>query len=76
MFKRGTRIEYTYAGGAVVPGKVLRLYTAKDAADHAKTHGEEAATRLCEWIPCELTDEHGSYKGACHVSQLRIVSNR
>jgi len=73
--KRGTRIEYTYAGGKVVSGKVLRSYTAKEIATHAKTHGAEAAARLPEWFPCELYDEHGSYRGACHLSQLRVIAN-
>lgn len=72
--KRGRRIEYTHAGGKVVTGKVLRLYTASEIAAHARTHGAEAAARLPNWIPCELTDEHGSYRAACHVSQLRAVA--
>lgn len=57
--KRGTRIEYTYALGKVVPGKVLRPY--------ADWPG---------WFLCELTDEGGSYRGGCHVDQLRITDNR
>lgn len=75
-FKRGTRIEYTYAGGKVASGKVLRLYSPKEIAEHRLTHGPEAAAKLPEWIPCELNDEHGTYSGACHVSQLRNVDNR
>jgi hypothetical protein len=74
--KRGTRIEYSYAGGKAVLGKVLRRYTAREIAIHARTHGPDAAAKLPEWIPCELTDEHGTYSGACHISQLRIVDNR
>lgn len=74
--KRGTRIEYTYAAGKVAAGRILRVYTPKEIAAHAKSHGEAAAARLPEWFPCELTDEHGTYKGACHVSQLRVISNR
>lgn len=76
QFKRGTRIEYRYAAGAVTPGKVVRHYTPKEIAAHAKTHGPEAAARLPEWIVCELEDDHGTYRGACHVSQLRVTDNR
>lgn len=75
-FKRGQRIEYTYAAGQVTPGKVVRLYTAKDCERHKRTHGEAAAAALPEWIVCELTDAHGSYRGACHIGQLRSVDNR
>ncbi len=74
--KRGQRIEYTYAAGAVTPGKVVRTYTAKDCERHARTHGEAAAAALPEWIVCELTDAQGTYRGACHVSQLRSLDNR
>jgi hypothetical protein len=74
--KRGTRIEYRYAFGAVKPGKVVRTYTAKEIATHAKTHGERAAADLPNWIVCELEDDHGSYKGACHISQIRVTDNR
>jgi hypothetical protein len=76
MFKRGTRIEYRYAGGLVSPGKVLRTDTPKEIAIHSKTHGERAAADLPNWIVCELYDDNGSYKGACHVSQLRVTDNR
>lgn len=75
-FKRGQRIEYTYAAGQVTLGKVVRLYTAKDCEQHKRTHGEAAAAALPEWIVCELTDAHGSYRGACHFSQLRSLDNR
>lgn len=75
-FKRGTRIEYRYAGGAVTQGKVVRTYTDKEIAAHAMTHGERAAADLPNWIVCELEDDHGTYRGACHVSQLRVTDNR
>ena len=75
-FERGTRIEYTYAGGSVVGGRVVRRYSAKEIAAHARSHGPEAAAKLPEWIVCELNDERGAYRGACHVSQLRITDNR
>jgi hypothetical protein len=58
--KRGTRIEYRYAFGNVVPGKVLAPY----AAD------------MPDWFLCELEDEAGKYRGGCHVSQLRVTDNR
>lgn len=74
--KRGTRIEYRYAGGMVSPGKVIRTYTEKEIAAHAKTHGEKAAAALPEWIVCELYDDSSTYTGACHISQLRITDNR
>lgn len=74
--KRGTRIEYTYAAGKVVRGTVLKPYGARDIALHARTHGEKAAAELPNWYPCQLEDEHGTYRGACHVSQLRVVDNR
>lgn len=76
QLKRGTRIEYRYAGGKVVSGKVLKPYSDRDIALHAKTHGEAAAAQLSEWFPCELYDDAGSYRGACHISQLRVVDNR
>lgn len=74
--KRGTRIEYRYAGGLVVPGKVVHTYTAKEIAGHAKSHGPEAAARLPEWIVCELHHDDGNCTGACHISQLRVTDNR
>lgn len=74
-FKRGQCIEYTYAAGAVTPGRVLRRYSDKEIASHARSHGERAAADLPNWIVCELTDDHGTYKGACHVDQLRVIGN-
>lgn len=76
MLKRGTRIAYTYASGAVVMGKVLRSYSAKEIAAHVKSHGPEAAAQLPNWYPCELYDEAGTYRGACHISQLRVIGNQ
>lgn len=75
-FKRGKRIEYRYAFGKIVQGKVIRRYSEKEVARHAKTHGPEAAARLPEWIVCEMEDEAGSYRGAFHFEQLRITDNR
>jgi hypothetical protein len=73
-FKRGQRIIFTYAGGRAVPGKIVRFYTAKEIALHAKSHGVRAAELLPNWIVCELTDESGSYRGACHIDQLRAAA--
>jgi hypothetical protein len=60
-FKRGQRIEYTYAGGKVVPGKVISI---------------EKAARWRGWLVAELTDEHGSYRGCVHSGQCRSLDNR
>lgn len=69
-FKRGTPIRYTYPGGKLVPGRIIRHYTDKEIAVHRKTHGDYAASQLPNWVICELTDEGGTYQGACHVSQI------
>ena len=58
--KRGTRVTYTYAGGAVVSGKVLRPYSPE----------------MPEWFLLELTDEGGIYRGGCHQSQITVTDNR
>jgi len=58
--KRGTQIIYTYAGGKVVPGKIVRPY----AAD------------MPGWYLVKLTDEAGSYRGGCHCDQIAITDNR
>ena len=58
--KRGTRITYTYALGKIVSGKVIRPYSPD----------------MPEWFVCELTDEGGSYRGGCHVSQITVTDNR
>ncbi len=76
MFKRGTRIEYRYAAGAIVPGKVVRTYSEKEITAHAKTHGEKAAAALPNWIVCELYHPDGTSRGACHIDQLRVTDNR
>lgn len=73
MFKRGTKIEYTYAAGQKVTGKVIRHYTAREIEAHRKSHGDRAAELLPNWIVCELEDDHGKYRGACHVEQLRVI---
>ena len=52
--KRGTRIEYIYAAGKVVSGKILKPY-----------HPD-----MPDWFLCELRDEHGTYRSGCHRDQL------
>jgi hypothetical protein len=61
VLKRGTKIEYTYAGGKKVPGKIVRYVKPEEV------HGLEG------WYVCSLVDEHGKYGGSCHVEQLRVV---
>ena len=58
--KRGTRIEYTYALGKVVQGRIVRSY----------------APHMPEWFLCELVDTAGKYRVGCHTGQLRVVDNR
>lgn len=58
--KRGTRVSYRYAGGKVVPGKVLRPYSPD----------------MPEWFLLELTDEGGTYRGGCHREQITVTDNR
>jgi hypothetical protein len=58
--KRGTRIEYTYALGKVVQGRIVRPYS-----------GE-----MPEWYLCKLTDKAGDYSVGCHIGQIRVVDNR
>lgn len=60
-FKRGQRIEYTYAGGQVTPGKIIRA---------------ETDPRWLGWFIAELTDDHGTYRGCVHGGQLRSTDNR
>lgn len=57
--KRGTRIEYTYAGGKVVQGKILGDY----------------ASDMPGWYAAHLWDEHGKYGGGVHQSQVRVIRN-
>jgi hypothetical protein len=64
--KRGTKIEFTYAGGKVVQGKIVQprsnpLYSAQ---------GPDL------WFVVKLTDEAGEYGGCAHHSQIRNVDNR
>ena len=59
QIKRGTRIEYTYAFGKVVQGKILGPYS-KD---------------MPGWYSAKLCDEGGEYGGGINESQIRITSN-
>lgn len=74
--KRGTRVEVTNGCGMIARGKVLRTYTPKEIAMHAKSHGQAAADDLPNWYPCEMTDEQGTYRLAFHVSALRVMESR
>jgi hypothetical protein len=58
--KRGTKIEYRYAAGAIVSGKIIKPYSPE----------------MPGWFLCALTDEGGEYRSGCHVEQLRNVDNR
>lgn len=64
--KRGTKIEYAYAGGKIVSGKVVRVQPINFYAKH----GVEL------WYQVRLTDEHGEYGGTVHHGQIRNVDNR
>ncbi len=58
--KRGTRIEYTYALGEVVQGKIIRPY----------------GRTMPGWFLCELTDTAGKWRAGCHIGQIRVVDNQ
>jgi hypothetical protein len=64
MLKRGTKIEYTYAAGKVVTGKIVR------AVKPEENYG------LAGWYQVSLADEHGAYGGCAHGDQIRNVDNR
>lgn len=66
MLKRGTKIEYTYAGGKVVQGKIVK----PQPINFYTTHGVDL------WYVVRLTDEAGEYGGSVHFSQVRNVDNR
>jgi hypothetical protein len=63
QLKRNTRIEYTYAGGAEVPGRILRK------VPETEIHG------LTGWYHVELTDDGGAYRCCVHEQQIRSLSN-
>jgi hypothetical protein len=63
ILKRNTRIEYTYAAGAVVPGRIL-----------AKVP-ESEINGLAGWYRVELTDDGGAYRCCVHQQQIRSLSN-
>lgn len=56
--KRRTRIEYAYAGGKVVQGKIIGPYSPD----------------MPDWFLCELEDEFGTYRSGCHRSQLKVAA--
>lgn len=60
-FRRGERIEYTFAAGKVVRGKVVRL---------------EREPRWLGWLVADLTDEDGTSRGCVWGGQCRSIDNR
>jgi hypothetical protein len=58
--RKGSRIEYTYAAGKVVQGKIVKA---------AKVNGYDG------WFVARLWDDAGEYGGCIHVDQIRVVSN-
>jgi hypothetical protein len=58
--RRGAPIQYAYAGGKVVSGRVLGAY----------------ADDMPGWYRCELEDEHGKYASGCHIGQIRLLGGR
>jgi hypothetical protein len=64
MLKNGTKIEYTYAAGKVVAGRIIR------AVRPQENYGYEG------WYQVILTDEHGLYRGCVHREQIRNIDNR
>ena len=60
--KRGMRVIYAYAGGKVVPGKVLRSYSPD----------------MPDWWLLRLTDpvDGTSIDGGCHRDQITVIDNR
>jgi hypothetical protein len=58
--KRGTRVAYSYAGGKVVSGIVVKQHKAE----------------MADWFVLRLTDEAGTYCGSCHREQITVTDNR
>jgi hypothetical protein len=73
-FKRGQKVQQTLPTGEVIYGRVVRLYTPKEIACHAKSHGPEAAARLPEWVVCKFTDRHGDFTLAHHYTSISAVA--
>ena len=59
--KRGTRVTYRFAGGAIVLGVVVKRY--KGLLDG-------------QWYVLRLTDEVGTWSGSCHREQITVTDNR
>jgi len=70
QFKRGQRIEFTYAGGKVVPGKIIGYQ------DMSKVPFRPDLKGMVGWYAVTLTDEQGAYSGSVHEEQIRSVDNR
>lgn len=66
MLKRGARIEYTYAAGKVVAGRVL-------GAEKIPSYSGIGSEL---WYRTQLLDERGAFKGLVHSSQVRSIDNR
>lgn len=67
ILKRGTRIEYTYAGGKVVQGKIVRHQ------DMDNVPGRPDLKGLTGWYHVSLVDEHGPHQCSVHESQIEVV---
>lgn len=67
MFKRGQKVTYTYAGGKIVPGRIVRYQ------DMDNVPGRPDLRGLTRWWLVELTDEAGKHRGSCHQNQLRAL---
>lgn len=69
-FRRGQRIEYTYAGGKTVPGVIVRYQ------DMSAVPGRPDLRGQVGWYAVRLNDEAGAYDGSCHEQQIRLTDNR
>lgn len=69
-FKRGDKVRTLLGNGRFAVGKVKRLYSEREIAAHARSHGEAAAARLPEWIVCTMSDDKGEFTLAHHYSSL------
>ena len=59
--KRGTRVNYRFAGGLIASGTVVKRH--KDVLDG-------------QWYVLRLTDDHGTWSGSCHRDQITVTDNR
>lgn len=61
IIKGGTEIEYTYALGGTVQGRIVK---------------PSFKIREAQWYQVRLNDEAGEYGATVHESQIRIIDNR